>query len=224
MEEISRKKEVVKVKTLTKEFDLLQITKVGVAYNFDSGVANSGWRQLAPLSGVCFNDTYFDLAGLSMDAKTLFFEAAGIQEAFAVSSTNATVGDGAAIMDIMTTSPLTDTQLSQMFTFGNLPGSQLNFEQTVYFRYRVMNFDLDRVAGGYMVPLSDNQLGSLKPTATDRIYCYRVVSFGPNNADATFLLSGARYMLKADAKEEPEFEYLMRLKRSYDLQNEPDVD
>jgi hypothetical protein len=37
-------------------------------------------------------------------------------------------------------------------------------------------------------------------------------------------MSGARYLLRASAKEEAEFEYLMRLKRSYDLQNEPDVD
>jgi hypothetical protein len=75
-----------------------------------------------------------------------------------------------------------------------------------------------------MITVSDNQLGSLLPTATDRIYCYRVVSFGPGNSDGTLLMSGARYLLRASAKEEAEFEYLMRLKRSYDLQNEPDVD
>ena len=214
------------MKTLAKQFDLLQITKTGPAFALDSGVSNSGWRQSAPGSGICINDTYFDLAGLSMDAKTLFFEAAGIQEAYPITRVggSATAGDTAAVLDFMTTSPLTDTQVIQLFTFGNFGGSQISFEQTVYGRFRILNFDVDNLAGGSMITIADNQLGSLQPTATDRIYCYRVVSFGPANSDGTLLMSGARYLLKASAKEEAEFEYLMRLKRSYDLQNEPDVD
>ena len=212
------------MKTLAKEFDLLQVVKAGGAYTLSPGVANSGWRASGPT--VFINDTYFDLAGLSMDAKTLFFEAAGIQEAYPIATVGAAAvaGDGAAVIDFMTTSPLTEAQLLQIGTFGNMSGSQLSFEQTVYGRFRIMSFNLDSVAGGYTVTTSDNQLGSLEPTASDRIYCYRVVFFGPANADKTYLVSPARYLLKATAKEEPEFEYLMRLKRSYDLQNEPDVD
>jgi hypothetical protein len=224
LEEISRKKEVVKVKTLAKQFDLLQVTKAGPAYAFDSGVAQSGWR----ISGttIFINDTYYDLAGLSMDAKTLFFEAAGMQEPYPIARVGGaiTAGDSAGIMDIMTTSPLTDAELTQMLIYANLDGSQLSFEQTVYFRYRIMSFNVDNLAGGYMVTTSDNQLGSLEPTASDRIYCYRVVAMGPNNADGTYLTAAARYLLKATAKEEPEFEYLMRLKRSYDLQQRFDED
>ena len=212
------------MKTLAKEFDLLQVVKSGGAYTLSSGVANSGWRASGPT--VFINDTYFDLAGLSMDAKTLFFEAAGIQEAYPIATVGAAAvaGDGAAVIDFMTTSPLDDGQLLQIGTFGNMSGSQLSFEQTVYGRFRIMSFNLDSVAGGYTVTTSDNQLGSLMATASDRIYCYRVVFFGAANADKTYLVSPARYLLKATAKEEPEFEYLMRLKRSYDLQNEPDVD
>jgi len=225
LEEISRKKEVVKVtKTLAKQFDLLQVTKTGPAYAFDSGVPQSGWRAQGPT--VFVNSTYYDLAGLSMDAKTLFFEAAGIQEPYPIATVGggATAGDGAGVMDLMTTSPVTDAELVQMLIYGNLSGSKISFEQTVYFRFRVMSFSLDNLAGGYMTTTSDNQLGSLKPTASDRIYCYRVVAMGVNNQDGTYLAAGARYLLRATAKEEPEFEYLMRLKRSYDLQNEPDVD
>jgi len=225
MEEISRKKEVVKVtKTLAKQFDLLQVTKSGGSYAFDSGVPQSGWRAQGPT--VFINSTYYDLAGLSMDAKTLFFEAAGMQEPYPIARVGggATAGNAAAIMDLMTTSPVTDAELSQILIYGNLSASKLSFEETVYFRYRTMSFSVDNLAGGYMMTTSDNQLGSLEPTASDRIYCYRVVAMGPANADGTYLTAGARYLLKATAKEEPDFEYLMRLKRSYDLQNEPDVD
>ena len=72
--------------------------------------------------------------------------------------------------------------------------------------------------------VSDDQLGSMNPTASDRVYSYRIVSvsLSGTNKDVTVLAS--RQILSAEAREEPEFEYLMRLKRSYELQNEPDVD
>jgi hypothetical protein len=104
------------------------------------------------------------------------------------------------------------------------PYSTLTFDQTVYGRVRTFNMDLDNVAGGFYILLSDHQTGSLEPTASDRIYCYRAVSFGVNNSDGQHSVFAGRYLLRADAKEEPEFEYLMRLKRSYELQNEPDRD
>ena len=73
-----------------------------------------------------------------------------------------------------------------------------------------------------MITIADNQLGSLEATASDRIYCYRVVLY--SGAVARFDVYPARYILRADAKEEPEYQYLMRLKRSYELQNQPDRD
>ena len=94
--------------------------------------------------------------------------------------------------------------------------------ETVYARVRVFNMDLDNLAGGYSILLSDTQTGSLEPSASDRIYCYRVVQY--NGADTRFDIFPARYILRADAKEEPEYEYLMRLKRSYELQQRFDRD
>ena len=37
-------------------------------------------------------------------------------------------------------------------------------------------------------------------------------------------IPGIRFVIEADVKEEPEFVYLMRQRRAYELQNAPDVD
>ena len=63
------------------------------------------------------------------------------------------------------------------------------------------------------------------PTASDRVYSYRVVILsGVGPTETGISIAGARHILKAVAKEEPDHEYMMRLLRSYQLQQEPDVD
>jgi hypothetical protein len=223
LEEICRKKEVDEMKTLTKEFAGLAATKAGPVWTLTDG---DGWRQQAVGSNNFISSTYFDLAGMAMNDETLFFEAAGIQEVLNPSAENAVAGDLVTVIDIMCTTPLTDTEVMSYGLGANMKGpySTLTFDQTVYGRVRTFNMDLDNVAGGYYILLADHQSGSLEPTASDRIYCYRAVSFGTANSDGQHTVFAARYLLRADAKEEPEFEYLMRLKRSYELQNEPDRD
>ena len=73
-----------------------------------------------------------------------------------------------------------------------------------------------------MIPISDEQLGSLEPTASDRVYVYRVISI--TGGDGVYNFYPVRFILRADAREEPEYQYLMRLKRSYELQQTLDRD
>jgi predicted secreted protein len=212
-------------KTLTKEFGAVTGDFAGAVFTLDSSNSIGNWRQLAAGSGVCIADTYFDLAGIAIDDKTLFFEGAAIQEVIPPTTTLATAGDIVNVVDLMTTKPLTDNQVFLYSLNANIiaPNSTLTFDQTVYGRVRVFNIDLDNQAGGYYIKLGDNQTGSLEATASDRIYCYRMVAF-VSQANATVSMNGARYLLRASAKEEAEYQYLMRLKRSYELQNEPDRD
>jgi len=211
------------MKTLTKELPALAVDKVGPLYTLQAGIY--GWEQTASGAQTFVARTYFDLAGLAMDDKTLFFEAAGIQEALNPATSPAAAGNGAIVVDILSNKPLTNDEAVASIIFGNMigePSANLTFDQTIYMRHRTFNTDLDNVAGGYMITLVDNQLGSMSPTASDRVYVTRMVSFG--GADGAYNVYPVRYLLRASAKEEPEFEYLMRLKRSYELQNEPDND
>jgi len=53
---------------------------------------------------------------------------------------------------------------------------------------------------------------------------WRIYFFDNNNADGTMGTSPVRYLLRAEAKEEEEFRYLMRLRRSYELAQNHDED
>ena len=215
------------MKVLAKEFAYLSANKAAAPtlWTIDKG---DGWRQLGPGLNTFVSDTYFDLAGMSQREKTLFFEGAAVQEVLPPSSTpSTTAGDIVVVTDIMSTSPLTDIEASAYQLSANFAQRQiagLNFEQTIYGRVRVFNMNVNTLAGGYYELQADNQTGSLNPTASDRIYCYRVATFGPTNVNGTHSVWGARYLLQADVKEEAEYQYLMRLKRSYELAQSHDED
>jgi hypothetical protein len=218
------------MKTLAKEhqFGVFQKVSGGGPNDWELGLS-PGWRQPIPLAGGFISSTYFDLAGLSMDDKTLFFEAAAATTMFNPLTTASAPGDGIQIIDLMTSTPLDDTQLGKFFVGGNFSGPAnatpgITYDQTIYARLTEYTTDLDTAGWGKMVKVSENQIGSLEPTASDRVYSYKVVSIKTGTAATGIQTYPTRHLLRASAKEEPEFEYLMRLKRSYELQNEPDVD
>ena len=227
MEAISREKEVDEMKTLAKEFGNLRVDKSGANYSINS-LSAEGWEVIGlPTAGIFANRQYFDLAGLSMQEKTLFFSGATIQDTLPPNANPSAPGSVILLADVMSNKPLSDNDIEGVLFAGNihsgLANAALTFDQTIYMRLRTFNIDLDDQASTYFIPIADNQLGSLSPTASDRVYCTRIVLVS-GLADGLYAVSPVRYILQADAKEEPEYEYLMRLKRSYELQNEPDRD
>ena len=210
------------MKTLAKEMGMLFVEQAGGAFTI-TPQTQEGWTQPNAGSNLFINRQYFDLAGMSMDDKTLFFEGATIQEGLPPGSSPSTVGNSMIVIDVMSNKQLTDAQCAAIASMGNFAGgSGITFDQTIYMRHRVFNIDIDNAAGGYMINISDGQLGSLEPTASDRVYCTRIVAM--SGGEALYQVYGVRYLLRATAREEPEYEYLMRLKRSYELQQEPDRD
>jgi hypothetical protein len=188
-----------------------------------------GWRQPIPGAGFFVSDTYFDLAGLTIDEKTLFFEAAGCTTMFNPLTTDSAAGDSCQIVNLMTTRNLTDNELVRFLLYGNFNGSFAGIEgityvETIYARLQEYATDIDTSGWGKMVLVSDNQIGSLEPTASDRIYSYKIVQIKAETAMTGLQTYPTRHILRAKATEEPEYQYLMRLKRSYELQQEPDRD
>ena len=214
------------MKMLTKEHGTAFLQ--GLESSWDIGPGSYGnWIQLQPNAFASKN--YFDLAGLSLEKKSLFFEAAGVQTANAPFITGGAAGDTVTITDIMSSSPLRDTELLLFVAYGNFaqPNSRLNFDETVYARNQVWALTLNEVAAGYMVLLNENQFGSMSPTASDRVYSYRVIAAkgvtGVPSMDSIYIYP-SRHILRAEAKEEPDHEYIMRLLRSYQLQEGLDED
>ena len=213
------------MKTLAKEHNFLQMDGIENTWNVVLS-GSSGWRQFSTNGAISSN--YFDLAGMSMDEKTLFFEASGVQTTSPPGTDqDGAAGDSLVILDIMSSTPLTDAQLGVFYTLGNFSGSTITWTETVYARQQVWARTINEAGLAYMVLLNEEQYGSMSPTASDRVYSYRVVVaagvIGGPGATSMFVYP-ARHILRAEAKEEPDHQYIMRLLRSYELQQEPDVD
>ena len=196
-------------------------------YSINQGASTGEWELLDANLGYFLSSGYFDLAGMTLQEKTLFFSGAMVQDYLAPSIGSGVVGDTMVIVDLMMTTPFEDNnKLFESYAVGfGFLGSHENFEQVTYGRSQVMSLNVDALASAQPVLLHQNHFGSGSATASDRIYTYRLVRFvKASDAARSLTLPGCRHILSADAKEEPEFEYLMRLKRSYELQNEPDVD
>jgi len=214
------------MKTLAKEHMSITANRDPGSGNWSIAPGNQGsWSQPFVNQGVFLSSTYFDLAGMSQKEKTLFFKGAIVQDVLNPSVVAQVPGDSLGLVDLMTTRPLTDTEVFNFLVNGNLAGSLnsgITFNETVYGRIRQYVVDLDTQAWGSMVLVSDNQLGSMNPTASDRIYSYRLISVAGQLAQTT--IYGARHVLTAEVREEPEYQYLMRLMRSYELQQSHDED
>jgi len=171
------------------------------------------------------SSTYFDLAGMSQEEKTLFIESATVQHS-GFTSVGAAAGDNVLIVDIMTSIPVDLGKASVIDDIVQrglgFPGSTLNFEHVIYQRMQRWSLDLDTNAAFSMLT-EQNQSGSLSATASDRIYSYRVLVFAVGG-DAGAVVPPARHLLQVEPREEPTYQHMMRLKRSYDLQQAPDRD
>lgn len=73
--------------------------------------------------------------------------------------------------------------------------------------------------------------GMMKATASDRLY-YSIyfqlnalkIGPGPTSTIDRIFVPGHRVVIDVDPKEEPDHQYIMRLIRSYNLQQDPDID
>ena len=195
-----------------------------------------GWEMVTgpgvPPQSFFVSQSYIDLAGMSMEDKTIFFEAMTVQTGSPILLVGAGAESNFRVYDFMTSIPLdlvdftTSLQSIQGIGFGT-PGQQLNFENVHYARTQYFATDLDF---NFTVPrqTSSHQHGSLGSTASDRLYVYRIVFasmvLAGGATTISLTLPPARHLIYAAEEQEPDYVYMMRLKRSYDLQNEPDID
>lgn len=214
------------MKTLTKEHGILSVNQATPATGVWTITVNNGWKAITGSTRAFISETYFDLGGMSQREKTMFIEAATVQEVAPPLLTASAAGDGFLLADIMTSEPLTDVQALNLATQGNFGSVScgLGFQETIYARIELWAKDLDTATWPYPMRLSSNQLGSLSATASDRIYSYRVVNIDGSSTASDIAFSGVRHLINAMAKEEPDFQYLMRLRRSYELAQNHDED
>ena len=213
------------MKTLAKYHGYFVASRAGGTWTLDA--LTDGWTQGvgAGYTDTFTSETIFDLAGLTMEEKTIFLDAATVQQA-GFTSIGLSAGDNVLIYDIMTSIPIDINKNSVQDDIVQrglgFPGSTLNFEHVLYQRMQRYSMDVDYGAR-FPVLAESYQSGSLMPTASDRVYSYRLYQFS-FAADGSAIIPPVRHVVQVNTKEEPTYEYLMRLKRSYDLQQQPDRD
>lgn len=198
-------------------------------FTYDQGtqtinVSEGGnWEQINQgINNYLVSQTYFDMAGMTLEDKTLFIEAAAVQEGSNFEITGPT-GAKLWVYDLITTIPFDVSDWSYRMGLGftqTLSGA-LNFEHVLYGRFRLFANDVD-FAGTTPVLVSSDTFGSGQPTNSDRLYSYRIlVPFGTVTGA---IVPPSRHLIIADAREESEYSQLMRMKRSYELQQSYDED
>ena len=220
------------MKMMIKEIGRLSIDQaVPNTWTIDETQTDEGWNEIFP--NFFANEAILDLAGLSQQEKTIFFNGIAQQDLVNPSTTGQVAGDKLFVIDLISSISLNNDTLLQISFKGNfavqpnvgaIEANIPTFEQTIYLQYATYIVDIDTQATAIMLPASVNQLGSLSATASDRLYCYRIVFAALPTTATKINTSPVRYVIGAEPKEEKEYQYLMRLKKSYDLQQSFDVD
>lgn len=174
------------------------------------------------------DNQYIDLAGMTQQEKTLFIEGLQVEYQVTPYATDATPGDQIEIIFMVTDQPVGALD----FLNPGFAGSTLNAENCALYQQDVWTFTQDSASwSSYPTLTSRTTAGSMMATASDRLYCsvyQRVITrkIGPAQTSTidNITIPGFRYTVNVDVKEEEMYRYMMRLRRSYELQQSADRD
>jgi len=191
----------------------------------------NGWQTIPNQPVGLYWQGTIDLAGWVADKLTFFPNAGFIQEGPYWISQD---GSGQLATTIVSTVPLDAyTVLVQLIENGG-PGmmgvgfvnNQQNYETTTFCETQVNLLNSTNPNLGICTPLTNKQTGSLEPTAADTLYVMKVVypfsaspdPSQPNTIGLALLVPASRVIISGRFIKEDDTVYLMRLKRSLELQ------
>ena len=159
---------------------------------------------------------YLDLGGLEREALTFFLQSAQVTESSAFFG----VGNDIQVVDLFTKVEITDDDLNLVTNTGLLytPGyndSVQDMEQVLWGRIRGFYHDngwtLDPLQQPYFQQIWGEGIG----TSASRIHLTRYVICA--NDMLNLFIPGSCFQCVGTAIEEPDLEYIMRLRRDYEL-------
>lgn len=145
------------------------------------------------------------------------------------------VSSGLIVYTIVSSIPLDPTDLSIRLLDGSGPGfldgaslavgnTQQDWQTVMFAQAEVFGTNNSIVPNplGLLTTISRHQSGSLEATAADTLFVMRMVVSLDNWAgdQTTLLIPPARVVLPGSMNQEPDLEYMMRLKRSLELANQ----
>ena len=211
---------------LTKDLGYLQIDNAGLIPAIGPTTTGIGNWQQAP------NNTFYmveeiDIAGLTAQELTFFPLGGDVQRG------PTSIGLTGGIINewiVVAASPIDPASVIPAQMLFELPGTGrtnpiTEFQNIIWGQgwTWVLNTSIPQ---NYGVAINTTLLGSGEPTNGDRLYVYRFVSIvGYTPAVGTFAeLPTIRLILSGQIREEAEYQQLMRLRRTYQLQQSYDED
>ena len=199
-------------------------------------IVNNGYHnQSVTGTALFYQEVQIDLSGYALDKKT-FFPYSSFEQ-----RNGPTIGsftaDDRNIYDTMIVSsiPLSEEQVAMNSYVQDLPGFtvtnigipildkayRINRDPLMHQHQLIQSHDSTTAnpAGSSIYRVTSSVNGSsLEPTAADVLYCYRILFC--KGTDGSGFLPAARVLLPGTISSEPTLEYMMRLKRSYELANQ----
>jgi len=199
-----------------------QMTKMVPALSVQRGA--SGWPGADGWHGSDLNDllmyeSYIDTSGYALDDLTVFPLGATLQDPGRYISSNA--GVPLQVIDMITQVRLDFTTVYAWIAANTMPGmvgTTVDFKQVLWGQYRTMlgqaTFQLNQ---SDFLTASGGLFGSGAPSTAEKLYCYRFVILTGSAENDTLSIPASRFILNAVIASEPDLEFLMRQKRSYEL-------
>ena len=195
--------------------------------------ALNGWEVTIPGTTALHWNGTIDLSGYARDYKT-FYPAGGVVQRGPVFTEQG--GEGSITYTVVSSTPLDAVGVFyQLGGFGG-PGfinlnsvsglgfgtSQQDWNQIIFAEseVNVPNINIAPNTGGIQQPLERNQSGSLSPTASQVLYCMKIVIPFASAGVTRMSVPASRVILPGTMDQEPELEYMMRLARSVELANQ----
>ena len=212
--------------------------------------SGQNWRPLANTNNAYWmHEDVIDLEGYTMKDMTAYFRQSFEQRGGIYSvqwkanppQPLTSFAAGFIEMLLITTAPMTDANLATNVIaapgFVSISGgiydyANVNREMIIHGRYYLYgidsNFGSDTFlenGAAYTRVVQEYDFSSLEPTATDKLYVYRVFFFSDPATEVTSGLNQVsippcRILLDTNFAMEEEIPYLMRLKRGYELANQ----
>ena len=188
----------------------------------------NGWQQLS--STVLAHETRIDLSGYTRDALTFFPTGVGLQDPgiyeFSPLDDPAFPLKALQVLDIVTSIPMdlltTATTMQANNSAPGMIGSESEFESIVFGAYRFFTPNTQVVYPNYMSLERSERFDSGEPSASEYLYCYRIVQMIQQDlvADNFVRIPATRQLIAGVISEEKDLVYMQRLKRSYELANQ----
>ena len=195
--------------------------------NYSTGAWSglNGWTVLDAAETRFGHETAIDLSGYAMERLTFFPQAIGLQDPgiYTYFPGDGSAYNGLQVLDIVTSVPMDLNAVANAQASGIGPAmidSLANFETIVFGMYRFFTANTNIPYPNYQQLERSQRFDSGEPNASDRLYCYRIVSLfssGPPEPTSFVKIPAARQLIGGMMDEESELVYMQRLKRSYEL-------